>query len=78
MIPERTNPSPSRAIAPLRRDGAIGGEKIRARYPEYAAKLGEDGLVDIQAIVDAYEYLYQQPRRGWTFEVDVRTTIEAW
>ncbi len=59
-------------------DGAIGGEKIRARYPEYAAKLGEDGLVDIQAIVDAYEYLYQQPRRGWTFEVDVRTAIEAW
>lgn len=59
-------------------DGAIAGDKIHARFPEYAAKLGEDGLVDIQAIVDAYEYLYQQPRRGWSFEVDVRTAIENW
>ena len=59
-------------------DGAIAGEKIRTRYPEYAAKLGDDGLVDIQAIVDGFEYLYKQPRRGWSFEVDVRTAIESW
>ena len=59
-------------------DGAIGGEKIRERYPEYAEKLGEDGLIDIQAIVDGFEYLYKQPRRGWSFEVDVRTAIESW
>lgn len=59
-------------------DGAIAGQKIRTRYPEYAAKLGDDGLVDIQAIVDGYEYLYKQPRRGWTFEVDMRTAIENW
>ncbi len=59
-------------------DGAIGGQKIRERYPEYAEKLGEDGLIDIQAIVDGFEYLYKQPRRGWSFEVDVRTAIENW
>ncbi len=59
-------------------DGAIAGEKIRTRFPEYAAKLGDDGLVDIQAIVDGFEYLYKQPRRGWSFEVDVRTAIETW
>lgn len=59
-------------------DGAIAGEKIRTRFPEYAAKLGDDGLVDIQAIVDAYEFLYKQPRRGWSFEVDMRTAIETW
>ena len=59
-------------------DGAIAGEKIRTRYPEYAAKLGDDGLVDIQAIVDGYAYLYKQPRRGWSFEVDMRTAIETW
>lgn len=59
-------------------DGAIAGEKIRTRFPEYAAKLGDDGLVDIQAIVDGFEYLYKQPRRGWSFEVDVRTAIESW
>lgn len=59
-------------------DGAIAGDKIRARFPEYAAKLGDDGLIDIQAIVDGYEYLYKQPRRGWSFEVDMRTAIEIW
>lgn len=59
-------------------DGAIAGDKIRSRFPEYAAKLGDDGLVDIQAIVDGYEYLYKQPRRGWSFEVDMRTAIETW
>ncbi|MGE4616233.1 MAG: SDR family NAD(P)-dependent oxidoreductase [Gammaproteobacteria bacterium] len=59
-------------------DGAIDGEKIRNRFPEYAEKLGEAGLVDIGAIVDAYEYLYRQPTGGWSFEVDVRTAIESW
>lgn len=59
-------------------DGAIAGDKIRTRFPEYAAKLGDDGLVDIQAIVDGYEYLYKQPRRGWSFEVDMRTALETW
>lgn len=59
-------------------DGAIGGDKIRKGLPEIAARLGEDGMIDIQAIVDGFEYLYKQPRRGWSFEVDVRTSIETW
>lgn len=59
-------------------DGAIGGDKIRKGLPEIAERLGEDGLIDIQAIVDGFEYLYKQPRRGWSFEVDVRTSIETW
>ena len=45
-------------------DGLSGGD-----IPRPAAVL---------AIVDAYEYLYRQPTRGWTFEVDVRTAIESW
>ncbi|MEM7540472.1 MAG: SDR family NAD(P)-dependent oxidoreductase [Pseudomonadota bacterium] len=59
-------------------DGAINGEKIKEGYPEFAEQLGEDGLIDLSAIVDAFEYLYQQPKRGWSFEVDVRTAIENW
>ncbi len=59
-------------------DGAIGGDKIRQGLPEVAEKLGEDGMIDIQAIVDGFEYLYKQPRTGWSFEVDVRTAIERW
>ena len=59
-------------------DGPIGGEKIMTRFPEYADKLGEDGMIDIEGIVDAYVYLYNQPKNAWSFEVDMRTSIENW
>ena len=59
-------------------DGAIFGEKIRTHYPEYAEKLGEQGMINIEGIVDAFEYLYQQPKTAWSFEVDVRTAVENW
>ena len=59
-------------------DGPIGGEKIMSRFPKYAEKLGQAGMISIEGIVDAYVYLYRQPRNAWTFEVDVRTSIENW
>ena len=59
-------------------DGAVGGNKIHTRFPEYADQLGEDGLVSLDAIVDIYEFMYKQPRGGWSFEIDVRTAIENW
>ena len=59
-------------------DGPIGGDKIIKGIPTYAEQIGEEGLIDLQGIVDAYEYMYDQPRRAWTFEVDVRTSIERW
>ena len=59
-------------------DGPIGGEKIKQGFPQYAEKLGEAGMISIQGIVDAFEYLYNQPRNAWSFEVDVRTSLERW
>ena len=59
-------------------DGAIFGDKVRNKYPEFAERLGEAGMINIGAIVDAYAYLYKQSKSGWTFEVDVRTAIESW
>jgi NAD(P)-dependent dehydrogenase (short-subunit alcohol dehydrogenase family) len=59
-------------------DGAIGGEKIRRGLPEYAAKLGEEGMIDLDGIADGFAYLYQQRRTAWSFELDVRTAKEAW
>ena len=59
-------------------DGPIGGEKIKKGFPEYAERLGEGGMIDIGGIVDAYEFLYHQPRNAWSFEVDVRTSLERW
>ena len=54
------------------------GDKIIKGFPEYANRLGEEGLINLEAIVDAFQYLYKQPRTGWSFEVDVRTSQEKW
>ncbi len=59
-------------------DGPIAGEKIKGRFPEYAEKLGEDGMINIDGIVDGFVYLYRQPQQAWTFELDVRTSKEKW
>ncbi len=59
-------------------DGAIYGEKIKQRFPDYYEKAGEEKMISIEAIVDAFEYLYRQPKTGWSFEVDVRTAVESW
>ncbi len=59
-------------------DGAIGGDKILKGLPQYAEKLGEQGLISIEGIVDGFVYLWRQPRRAWTFELDVRTSVESW
>jgi NAD(P)-dependent dehydrogenase (short-subunit alcohol dehydrogenase family) len=56
-------------------DGAIAGDKIQ-RFPEAADR--EESLISIEAIVDAFAFLYRQPSRGWSFEVDVRTSREKW
>jgi len=59
-------------------DGPIGGEKIKRGLPEYAERLGEAGMISLQGIVDAYEFLYDQPPNAWTFELDIRTSLEKW
>lgn len=59
-------------------DGPIGGDKIMQGFPEYAEKLGNEGMISIEGIVDAFVYLYRQPRTAWSFEVDVRTSQEKW
>ena len=65
-------------MGPVVVDGPIGGEKIIEGFPEYAEKLGEAGMISIDGIVDGYAYLYHQPPRAWTFEIDVRTSMEKW
>ena len=59
-------------------DGAIRGEKVMEAFPDYAEQLGEEGMINIEGIVDGYVFLYRQPRTAWTFEIDVRTSQEKW
>ena len=59
-------------------DGTIAGDKVIKGNPEYASKLGEEGMVDLEGIVDSYVHLYRQKPQAWTFELDLRTSIEKW
>jgi NAD(P)-dependent dehydrogenase (short-subunit alcohol dehydrogenase family) len=57
-------------------DGAIAGDKIMNRFPDAANR--QDSLISIEGIVDAFAFLYRQPERAWSFELDVRTSKEKW
>lgn len=59
-------------------DGAIGGEKISRRLPDFANRLEQGQLIEIEGIVDAFVYLHRQKRSAWSFEIDVRTSKETW
>lgn len=57
-------------------DGGIAGDRIERGYPDFAAAMGEEGLVDLEGIADLYELLYRQRRTAWSHEIDVRTFKE--
>jgi len=57
-------------------DGGIAGDKIIKGLPKFAKMAGEDGLVGLQGIADAYMYLYKQAKTAWTHELDLRTYKE--
>lgn len=57
-------------------DGAIDGDKIHDKFPDAIAR--REGLLDIEGIVDCYAFLHRQPRKAWSFELDVRTSNELW
>jgi NAD(P)-dependent dehydrogenase (short-subunit alcohol dehydrogenase family) len=59
-------------------DGAIGGEKIKSNLPQVAERLGDDGMVGLDGLAQAYWALHRQPKNAWTFEIDVRPYKEAW
>ena len=57
-------------------DGGIYGEKIESIYPEFYEQLGEEGLIGLDGIADAFMFMYRQPRNAWTHELDLRTHKE--
>jgi len=59
-------------------DGGIDGDKLRKGRPEMVQRFGEDRLIDLEGLADAYWYLHQQQPRAWTFELDLRSKVEPW
>jgi NAD(P)-dependent dehydrogenase (short-subunit alcohol dehydrogenase family) len=57
-------------------DGAVDGDKIRSRFADADSR--RDRMLDIEGIVECYAFLYRQPHKAWSFEVDVRTSVEPW
>ena len=58
-------------------DGGIDGERLRARRPDRVQQAGADGLLNLEAIADAYMALLAQQRSAWTHELDLRPFKEA-
>ena len=58
-------------------DGGIAGDRLLSRNPQLREQRGEDGLLDPDAIADAYWYLHQQHRSAWTLELDLRPWKES-
>jgi NAD(P)-dependent dehydrogenase (short-subunit alcohol dehydrogenase family) len=58
-------------------DGGIAGDKIVKGLPQFAQAMGEDGLISLAGLADAYWYLYTQRRAAWTHELDLRTFKES-
>jgi NAD(P)-dependent dehydrogenase (short-subunit alcohol dehydrogenase family) len=57
-------------------DGGINGARLLSRMPERSDKAGDDGLLNIDAIAEAYWQIHTQHRSAWTQEQDLRPWIE--
>jgi len=53
-------------------DGAIQGEYAATKFADYVRSKGENGLLSVDAISDAYWALHRQPASAWTHELDLR------
>lgn len=58
-------------------DGGIAGERLLSAAPALAERAREDGLLDPDAIADAYWHLCTQHRSAWTVELDLRPWRET-
>ncbi len=58
-------------------DGGIDGDQLNSRFPQFKERLGEDGMLNVDAIADAYWSLHAQHRSAWTLELDLRPYKES-
>ena len=53
-------------------DGVIDGDVVNSRFPAIKERLGEDGMLQVDDIADAFWRLHTQPRSAWSLELDIR------
>ena len=54
----------------------IDGQIRSERYAELEKQRPPDGMLDPDAIAEAYWHLHMQPRSAWTLEIDLRPWVE--
>lgn len=59
-------------------DGMIDTAFTRANFAQRVDELGPDGILNPDHIAEAYWWLHRQPRDAWTFELDLRPSVERW
>ena len=68
-------------VAHLIIDGAIDSAAIHRRLSARAGVIPDlppDGLIQTSSVAEAYWALHNQPRDGWTHELDLRPYSERW
>lgn len=53
-------------------DGVIDGDMVRRGRPQIVEQRGEDGLLAVDAIAEAYWQIHRQHPTAWTHEIDLR------
>jgi NAD(P)-dependent dehydrogenase (short-subunit alcohol dehydrogenase family) len=53
-------------------DGGVAGDRLLHALPGVAQVLGEDGMLDPEAIASSYWHIHRQPRSTWSHEIDLR------
>ncbi len=59
-------------------DGLIDTAFARTNFAQRVDELGPDGILNPDHIAEAYWWLHRQPRDAWTFELDLRPSVERW
>jgi len=59
-------------------DGMIDTAFTRAQFAEHVATVGPQGILHPEHIAEVYLWLHRQPRDAWTFELDLRPSVEKW
>jgi len=57
-------------------DGGIEGDRLLSRRPQLKEQRGPDGMLNVEAIAEAYWFMHHQQRSAWTLELDVRPWSE--
>ena len=59
-------------------DGLIDTAFAHEHFAQRVADAGPDGILNPDHIAEAYWWLHKQPRDAWTFELDLRPSVEQW